>query len=524
MGVSLSFCGAAGTVTGSCFWVRTDRCQFLVDCGMFQGSKTIRELNYGPFPFDPRKLDFVLLTHAHIDHSGLLPKLVKRGFSGPIVATEPTADLLGFMLPDSGHIQEMDVRRLNRRNSRRGMATVQPIYTRNDAEQCLEQLKPVDYEDWIEAGDGVRVRYWNAGHILGSSSIEVEIATGNADNRLLRILFSGDIGPEHKLFHPSPEGPDNLDYVVCESTYGGRARPHVTEAERRDLLVREVGAALKRGGNLLIPAFAVERTQELLLDLSIAIDEGRLPAMPIFIDSPLAIRATGVFAKHAEIGSEALTRRNLHVAESRQESQAIGNIKSGAIILSASGMCDAGRIRHHLSDHLWRAESTVLFVGYQAAGTLGSLLTNGAEKVRIHGEEIRVRAAIRQIHTYSGHADGEELLVWLKERLPVKRAAFLVHGETEGLNSMRDGLVALGVEEERVVVPQLDDTMDLLGDGRLNTRGLPKRLPPDALTGLDWHNEFARFSLDLRHLLQETKSDKERKLVLNSLRRALRRT
>lgn len=523
MGVSLSFCGAAGTVTGSCFWIRTDSCQFLVDCGLFQGSKTIRQLNYGAFPFDARALDFVLLTHAHIDHSGLLPKLVKKGFRGRVIATTPTADLLAFMLPDSGHIQEMDVRRLNQRNARRGVPPVEPIYTRADAERCLEQMAPAEFETWIEAGDGVRARFWNAGHILGSSSIEIEIATGRRDNRLLRLLFSGDIGPEHKLFHDSPDGPSNLDYVVCESTYGGRTRPHVTEAERREILAAEVGDALKRGGNLLIPAFAVERTQELLLDLSIAIDEGRLPSMPIFIDSPLAIRATEVFAKHTEHGADPFNRPNLHVAESRQESQAIANVRGGAIILSASGMCDAGRIRHHLTDHLWRPDSTVLFVGYQASGTLGSLLVGGAEKVRIHGEEIRVKAAIRKIDTYSGHADGEELLTWLGRRLPVKRSVFLVHGETDGLNSMRDGLLEAGVEGSRVIVPQLDDTMDLLGDGTIEKRGLPKRLPPEAVGGLDWHNDFAQFSLDLRHMLQQAGDDKARRVVLDHLRQALRR-
>jgi metallo-beta-lactamase family protein len=286
----LSFCGAAGTVTGSCYLLQTEGCRFLVDCGMFQGPKSLKELNYGPFPFDPRKIDFVLLTHAHIDHSGLLPKLVKQGFRGPIFATGGTADLLGYMLPDSGAIQEQEVRRLNRRNQQRGRDPVEPIYTEADARTALGNFSKVTYESWFQPGDGVRARYWNAGHILGAASIEVEIATGQGTPRVVRILFSGDIGPEHKLFHPDPEAPANLDYVCCEGTYGGRPRTDADPATRREILAGEVEAALARGGKLLIPAFAVERTQELLYDLSALFDSGRIPKLPVFLDSPLAIK------------------------------------------------------------------------------------------------------------------------------------------------------------------------------------------------------------------------------------------
>ncbi|MGD8809364.1 MAG: MBL fold metallo-hydrolase, partial [Gammaproteobacteria bacterium] len=236
MTIDIKFCGAAGTVTGSCYWIRHPGGQFLVDCGMFQGAKTLKTLNYDAFPFDPAEIDFALVTHAHIDHSGLVPKLVNRGFEGPIYATAATRDLLSFMLPDSGYIQEMEVEHLNRRNAQRGRPEVTPIYTRADAEASLDAIRPVEYEHWCEVGGGVRARYWNAGHILGAASIEIEIATGNRDQRLLRMLFSGDIGPEHKLFHPDPEAPENFDYVVCESTYGGRNRPTVTTEQRRAIL------------------------------------------------------------------------------------------------------------------------------------------------------------------------------------------------------------------------------------------------------------------------------------------------
>ena len=297
MAITLRFCGATRTVTGSCFVVRTPECAFLVDCGLFQGNKTLKELNYKPFPFDPTKIDFVLQTHAHIDHAGLLPRLWKSGFKGPVFMTRGTRDLLSFMLPDSGHIQEMDVENLNRRYARRDKPQVAPIYTQEDAEVCLENFRTVEYTAWVEVGKGVRARYWNAGHILGSASIEIEVATGREDQSLLRLLFSGDIGPEHKLFHPDPDAPDNFDYIICESTYGGRQRTRATADQRRDLLGRIVKEALRADRILLIPSFAVERTQELLADLTRLQQSGAVPSVPIFLNSPLAIRITKVFQR-----------------------------------------------------------------------------------------------------------------------------------------------------------------------------------------------------------------------------------
>jgi len=524
----MTFCGAAGTVTGSCYWLKTDQCQFLVDCGMFQGTKTVKELNYGTFPFDPKEIDFVLLTHAHIDHSGLIPKLVKKGFKGPIFTTQGTFDLLGYMLPDSGYIQEMEVERLNRRNAHRGRPLVTPIYTKDDAFTALQCFSTVDYENWREVGRGVRARFWNAGHILGAASIEVEISTGQRKKQIKRILFSGDIGPEHKLFHPNPDAPENWDYICCEATYGGRNRPDVTAEQRRTIMEEEVNTALKKGGNLLIPAFAVERTQELLLDLTVLFDTGRIPDVPVFLDSPLAIRATEVFLKNAheledtDAVQNLFKRHNIRFTESVEESKVISRVTGGAIIMAGSGMCEAGRIRHHLKHNLWRANATVMLVGYQAPGTLGSLLSQGAKAVKIMGESIKVGAEIRQIDVYSGHADGPQLVEWVKDRLPVKSAIFLTHGEESSLSALRDDLEKAGVSGNRVVIPHLDDVVDLVdGDGKIQFRRKPHRLASDVVRELDWHNELADFTLRLREQLDAAADDKRRKVILRRVKRAL---
>jgi len=347
---------------------------------------------------------------------------------------------------------------------------------------------------------------------------------------LLRLLFSGDIGPEHKLFHPDPDAPENFDYLICESTYGGRERTRVDDEARRLVLAEEVKAALRNDGMLLIPAFAVERTQELLADLTVLQESGAVPASPIFLDSPLAIRATEVFQRY---GSDCqfrterpvvLLSANIHFTETVDESKAIARVRGGAIILAASGMCDAGRIRHHLRRLLWRRDATVLIVGYQAPGTLGRLLVDGAKAVRIMDDEIRVRASIREIDVYSGHADGSELVDWVRERLPVKRANYLCHGEEEASEALRAELVRRGLDADRVIVPVLDDEIDLLGDGGgPRHRRAPHRLPADAIGRLDWHNDYASFLLDLRDELDQAADERSRRTLLRRLRKAIER-
>lgn len=528
MTITLTVHGAARTVTGSCYLIETDTCKFLVDCGMFQGAKTLKELNYEPFPFDPREIDFLLLTHAHIDHSGLIPKLAKHGFKGPVYATRGTIDLLACMLPDAGHIQEVEVEELNRRNRRRGRATVTPIYTAEDAERCLELLKPVDYDRWVDPAEGVRARYWNAGHILGSASIELEIDAGVTAPRRLRMLFSGDIGPDAQTFHAAPESPDNLDYLICESTYGGRTREKLSHEARLGTLAKEVMEAFKDRGALIIPAFAVERTQELLADLVELVNTGRVPRVPIFLDSPLAIKATEAFVDHAddlengEAFRKAMATPLLQTTETPAESMQIERMEGNHIVIAASGMCDAGRIRHHLKNHLWRQNSTVLLVGYQAKGTLGQILANGAKAVRIQGEEIKVRARIRQTDIYSGHADGPALVEWIRERSPVKRAILLTHGEDESIDAMHTALAGIGLDGERVIEPTLDDIFDLMAEvpgPRL--RPGPRRLRAEEVGRFDWHNDLSKLWLDISEELDHAADDKARNVVIRRLRRAL---
>ena len=524
MTTSLKFCGAAGTVTGSCYLVRSGGVAFLVDCGMFQGAKRLKELNYGAFPFDPAEIAFVLLTHAHIDHAGLVPKLILAGFDGPVYATHGTRDLLSFMLADSGYIQEREVAFLNRRNQQRGRETVEPIYAREDGVAALTRFRTVDYETWLDLGHGLRARFWNAGHILGSASIEIEIP--RHDQPKLSVLFSGDIGPDHKSFHPDPEAPKGFDWVICESTYGGESRPSVTPGERRERFAQEIERALADDGILLIPAFAVERTQELLLDLLMLRRAGRIPAKPVFLDSPLAIRATETFAAHAgELedvqDGDLLHMPGLRFTETVDESKAIAKVGSGAIILAASGMCDAGRVRHHLKRLLWRRNATVLLVGHQAQGTLGSLLDQGRKSVRIMGEDVQVRAHIRRIDLYSGHADGDELVNWLRERLPIRKGLFLVHGDPERIEALKHDALGLGRDVGQIFSPALDDEVDLSGHPPALHRAASPRLPQAEVADLDWHNDLAQFSLDLREALEGTADERSRRILMRRLQRAL---
>lgn len=530
MSINLTFCGAAGTVTGSAYWVVYPKGQFLVDSGLFQGTKTVKELNYGDFPFDPAKIDFVLLTHAHIDHSGLIPRLVKHGFTGPIYATTATRDLLSYMLPDSAYIQETEVDRLNRRNRQRGRPTVEPIYRRLDVERSLTQFRDVAYGEWMEVHSGIDVRYWNAGHILGAASIELTIRNGRRDQRNLRLLFSGDIGPEHKLFHADPDAPQDLDYIICESTYGSRQRPRVTTSRRRSLLSAELRRAFKRGGNVIIPAFAVERTQELLLDLAVIMREGTFPNARVFLDSPLAIRATSVFAKHLESLEDvteddiSFGRSRFHFTETVDQSKAIARFKEGAIILAASGMCDAGRIRHHLKQHLPNRKSTVLLVGFQAKGTMGDLLSNGISRVRIHGEEVAVRAAVRSFDGYSAHADQRGLIDWIQKRGVPARGLFLTHGEDEARKQLRDELVAAGYPSRRILVPNLDDVFDLLGHGGPRKRPSSHRISDSVIGDYDWHNDYAQLALDIQQALNSAADDKQRNVIIRRLKQSLERS
>lgn len=534
MTVSIKFCGAAGTVTGSCYLLTHPRGRVLVDCGLFQGPKTLRELNYGKLPFDPATIDAVLVTHAHIDHSGLLPKLCSAGYAGRIVATAETNALLEWLLPDSGAIQEGEVQRLNRRNARRGRPEVEPIYTRADAEAMLPRLQAISRDTWSEIMPGVRARFRDAGHILGAASIELEVATDDPEQRLLRLVFSGDIGPDVKSFHRGPEGSENFDFAVIEATYGDRERPRLNDEARRAALKAVIGKARAAGGNLIIPAFAVERTQELLTDLIALTAKGEIPAMPTFLDSPLAIRATEVFQRFArELRlpadiADPFRAPHIHYVETAEQSMALARVTGGAIIIAASGMCDAGRIRYHLKNNLWRPDATVLLVGYQAPGTMGALLQSGVGSVRIHGQEVKVAAKIQTFEAYSGHADRHELLAWVEARLPIMRGVFVTHGEETALTGLKDGIVALGLPKAAVVIPRLDQTFVLHPAATPQAVDTPEPARLDTMAieaireGRDWHNDYASFLLDLQARLGQVADERGRKLLLRRLRDALR--
>lgn len=528
MTLSLFIHGAAGTVTGSCHRLVTPGGELLVDCGMFQGPKSLRALNYRPFPFDATGISAVLLTHAHIDHTGLFPKLALAGFRGAAHATNATRDLLRWLLPDAGAIQENDVERLNRRNARRAEGAVTAIYTKADAEASLELIQPVSYGRWHHPMPGVRACFRNAGHILGSAFVELEV---DAKPRPVRLVFSGDIGPPEKALQPDPAQPWAADLALIESTYGDTVRPRQTEAERRKLLGRELADALKAGGNVVVPVFAVERTQEILEDIALLKRSGRLPAVPVFLDSPLAGRTTEVFRRHrAQLDrsdeGHVFTGGDFRLSETVEQSKAIGRIHGGAVILAGSGMCEAGRVKHHLKDNLWRSDSTIVFVGYQAPGTLGALIRGGAPKVRIHGEEVRVKARIRVIDAYSGHADRDGLVDWARPMLAGLGTALLVHGEPEAAGGLAAAFESVGLARARISVPTLDQRFDLkYQDGRWTATsgasGTPRLAPPEASASRDWHNDYAQTLLDLRAALNTAPDDRCRHRLLQELRRLL---
>jgi len=460
--MKITFHGATGFVTGSCYKLTTPNGNnILIDCGLFQGTKEIKNRNYNDFPFNPAEIDAVLLTHAHIDHSGLIPKLCQKGFKGKIYTTVVTKDLCSIMLPDSGHIQEMEVERKNRKLKRANKPLLEPIYTVKDAEQCLQQFVGINYDTQTSILPDLEVVFRDAGHILGSSIIEI-YAGGK------KIVFSGDIGNINQPIIEDPSKIKAADYIIMESTYGNRF--HLETEDKVVQLARVIKKALRKGGNLIIPAFAIERTQDLIYDLKKLMDSGEIPVMDVYIDSPLAIRATEIFCKYpnfydqeatelTEEGGCILKFPSLKFSLSTEDSIKLNFVTNNRIIISASGMCDAGRIKHHLKHNLWRANATILFVGYQAQGTLGRRILEGEKLVKIHGEEIAVNANIERIEGFSAHADQKGLVEWVKNFSTKPQKIFLVHGEPEA----RDTLAGI-IEEEagiEVVKPMLHQTFEL---------------------------------------------------------------
>ena len=473
--MKISFLGAAKTVTGSNFLVEAAGKKFIVDCGMYQG-KAAQELeNSDPFVYDVRDIDFMLLTHAHIDHSGRIPKLYNDGFRGAIYATKATVDLCEIMLPDSGHIQEIEITWRNKKRKREGLPEMPPLYTAEDAIKCMEIFKPVQYDEIIDIDDSISVRFNDAGHMLGSAIIEIWVTE---NGKTEKIVFTGDLGNNDLPLLDSPTMISNADYLVMESTYGNRV--HMRNDEKATMFLDIVSETIDNGGRVIIPSFAVGRTQEILFELD-KIKENTddeefvrkyetLMSVPVFVDSPLAISATEVFKKNTELfeddiqerikrGDNPLDFRGLQFTQTAEESKALNEDSRPAIILSASGMCEVGRIKHHLKHNLWNPKSTILFVGYQAPGTLGRTIVDGAEKVKIFGEEIAVNARVEYIEGYSGHADQTWLLNFIYSFTNPPKHIFLVHGEEEGQEVLKEKIIE--TTKIPVTIPNFGEKFDL---------------------------------------------------------------
>lgn len=463
----LTFCGADRMVTGSCHMLEVNGKRILIDCGMFQGTKLIRSLNEKNFPFNPGEIDAVLLTHAHVDHSGLLPKLVKQGFKGAIHCTKVTEELCEILLPDCGHIQESEAEFANRKGKRAGMTEVQPIYTVDDSYIALKQFKTHPFNTDIEIYPGITVRYRIAGHILGSSIIDLML---NENGKETKFIFSGDIGQPNQPILQDPYRISGADFIVTESTYGDRMHE---VADREKELCDIMQEALAKGGNVVIPAFAVGRTQVLLYYFQKLMSDKKIPEVPIVIDSPMAIKATKVmFMNPAEYDEEAqsiydkqggrlIDMPNVRYTQTPEESRAINDMPSPMIIISASGMADAGRVLHHLKHNLWRADSSVIFAGYQAEGSMGRRLVDGVKRVKIMGEDIAVKAHIYNMTGFSAHADKNQMLELYQGMTHKPKAFFVVHGEYTAATTFANTLQnELGTT---TVVPQYGDSVVIDG-------------------------------------------------------------
>lgn len=440
--MKIQFCGASTGVTGSCHLITTENHKVLLDCGQFQGGKAQEALNYEDFPFDPAEIDYVILSHAHIDHCGRIPLLIKRGFKGFIYCTDATADLLDVMLKDSGYIHEKEAEWKNKKNERAGRPKVEPLYTFNDAVDSLTYVKPVLYDQLIELNEEMKIVFNDAGHILGSAITELWVTE---NDNVSKIVFSGDLGVMERPILRNPTIIKKADYVIMETTYGNRVHPENSMNVKALMdIIRDTAA---KGGTTVIPSFAVGRTQELIYELNrvYETDNGYRQAFEnimVYVDSPMATTATEVFKRNAQVfdnetkeyiakGDNPLDFKNLRFTRTSQESIWLNTNPEPKVIISASGMCDAGRIRHHLKHNLWNRKSSIVFVGYQAEGTLGRMILDGAKEVTLFGEKVQVNAKIYNLEGFSGHADKNGLLAWLKGFQKEPKHIFLVHGEPE---------------------------------------------------------------------------------------------
>ena len=459
--MKLTFCWAAKVVTWSCYYIETGSTKFLVDCGMFQWPKEIMRLNYEPFLFDPKEIDFMVLTHAHIDHCGLIPKLYKQGFKGKIYATSATIDLVWIMLEDSANIQDKNIKDENKRRLRVNQAPRVPLYTLDDAKAVMKLFSIVEYTKEYNITDNITARFQDAGHIMGSASIELFITEWSKKTKL---VFSWDIGQRDTPIVQDPTLIADADYLFMESTYGDRL--HEDTAGKKELLMKYITETYKRWGKLLIPSFSVERTQELLYFFNIIIKEWNFPDENIFLDSPLSIKATEIFKRHTEdFDEEALHKYphpfdfpQLKCTESIEDSIKLNTYAGPCIIIAGNGMCTAGRIRQHLKHGLWNSKNTVLFVWYQAEGTLGRLIVEWVKRVKLMGIEVAVNAEIERINGFSGHADSEQLMRRAKGFTQPPKKTFIIHGEWTAQTVLKSKLEWIGFTCE---IPNIKDQIEL---------------------------------------------------------------
>ena len=459
----LTFYGATGTVTGSRFHLEIDGKNLLIDCGMFQGPKRVRLKNWEVFPISPSTFDFVLLTHAHIDHSGYLPKFVREGFNGKIICTHATAELCKVMLKDSAHIQEEDAKWANKKGFSKHSPAM-PLYTKEDAIKTLNLFQPIHYGDFFKLSENTRIKLHDSGHILGSALVDIKTKTIDKSRK---IVFSGDLGrPEIPVLN-EPDQVYNVDYLILESTYGQRL--HESSDPISDL-VEVINRSLKRGGSLVIPAFSVGRTQTLLYLLRLLEVEGKIPSYPIYVDSPMAISALDIFEDHIKDfdlytrmqvmqGKDIFRPKDLHICRTREDSMSINGHRSGCIIISASGMVTGGRILHHMAQRLPDPKNTILLMGYQAEGTRGRVIQERKETVKIHGKQIPINAQIEMIDGFSGHADYNEMLAWLMPFNKAPKQIFMVHGEADASRSMAEKIKK--TYDWKVTIPQFGDSFEL---------------------------------------------------------------
>ncbi len=466
MTISLSFFGAADEVTGSRHLLTCNNQRILLDCGLFQGHRREAIEKNKSFPFDAKKISTVLLSHAHIDHSGGLPMLTKAGFNNPIHSTLPTADLCRFMLIDSAHLQEEDAKFFNKIHAADG-ETIEPLYTQADAEAANALFNPHGYNDMFSLGAGVGARFLNAGHVLGSAMVQLELDTPKGKKR---VLFTGDLGRRKALLMNPPEIPNPTDILIIESTYGDRTHPPLTNIE--ETFATLIKRAIAEHGKILIPSFALERTQEIAFILERLRKTNRIPPIHIYVDSPMAVNITEIFQKHldcyclapdfqryAEKVGDPFGFETIRYVRTVEESKSLNNVKGPHIIISASGMCEGGRILHHLRNNIGLDNTTVLLVGYQAQGTLGRRLQEGAKKVRIFGLQHDVRARIETMHNFSAHADQDDLIWFIKGMDPRPQQIFLVHGDDEDRKAFAGKLKSLGID--RVQTPMFGQQFPL---------------------------------------------------------------